>query len=161
VLRRLKDGGVGTGAGDAKHSNVKDLLEQPFYVAMERTYELHILGSVAVLYALGGLPYIVWGYALRTVCVWHATFAVNSLCHMSGGQPYATGDESRNNVAVAMLAFGEGWHNNHHAFSWSARHGLEWWQLDLTWLLIRGLQAVGLATHVKVPSEAQKSKLAR
>ena len=94
-------------------------------------------------------------------CLWHSTFCVNSVCHIWGGQAYETGDESRNNGVVAVLAFGEGWHNNHHAFAFSARHGLEWWQLDATWLLIRGLQVVGLATQVKVPTQAQKGKLLR
>jgi stearoyl-CoA desaturase (delta-9 desaturase) len=73
---------------------------------------------------------------------------------------YNTGDLSRNNWWVAILAWGEGWHNNHHAFEWSARHGLEWYQFDFTWLLIRGLQAVGLATNVKLPSDKQRARLA-
>ena len=86
---------------------------------------------------------------------------MNSVCHIWGAQPYETGDESRNNGVVAALAFGEGWHNNHHAFAYSARHGLEWWQLDATWLLIAGLEALGLATCVKLPTEGQKGKLRR
>jgi stearoyl-CoA desaturase (delta-9 desaturase) len=139
---------------------VPDMLAQPYYVWLERTYELHVLGSVAALALLGGLPYVVWGYALRTVCVWHATFSVNSLAHVWGGRPYDTGDESRNNGAVAWVAFGEGWHNNHHAFPYSARHGLEWWQLDVTWALIRVLYAAGVVTTVRLPTAAERAKTA-
>ena len=84
---------------------------------------------------------------------------MNSVCHIWGAQPYETGDESRNNGVVAALAFGEGWHNNHHAFEFSARHGLEWWQFDTTWLVIRTLQALGLATKVKLPTDVQKARL--
>ena len=157
IRGRLKLAGVG--AAGEESSNVKDLQSQWFYVFMEQTYELHILSSAVALYYLGGWPYLAWGYGLRTVAVWHATFAVNSLCHIWGGQPYVTGDESRNNTLVAMLAFGEGWHNNHHAFSFSARHGLEWWQFDSTWVVICILQFLGLATQVKVPSDAQKHKM--
>lgn len=90
------------------NTNVADLAAQPFYVWLEKTYELHILGSAVALYAVGGAPWLVWGYCLRTVCVWHATFAVNSLAHWVGTQRYATHDESRNNAFVALVAFGEG-----------------------------------------------------
>jgi len=150
---RVRLGGAGDGA-----ALVADMLAQPYYVWLEKTYELHVLGSVALLWALGGLPAVVWGYALRTACVWHATFAVNSVAHVWGGVAYETGDESRNNALVALLACGEGWHNNHHAFAYSARHGLEWWQLDVTWLLIRACQALGVATKVRLPSAAEKAK---
>lgn len=97
---------------------------------------------------------------VRTTLVYHVTWLVNSACHVWGKQAWNTGDLSRNNWWVALLAFGEGWHNNHHAFGYSARHGLEWWQLDMTWYVIRLLQAVGLATDVKLPSEVQRQRMA-
>ncbi|CAH9070262.1 unnamed protein product, partial [Cuscuta epithymum] len=78
---------------------------------------------------------------------------------MWGHQAWNTGDLSRNNWFVALLAFGEGWHNNHHAFEHSARHGLEWWQLDTSWCTIWTLQKLGLAKNVKLPSDAQKRKM--
>jgi stearoyl-CoA desaturase (delta-9 desaturase) len=102
----------------------------------------------------------VWGGALRMVWVYHITWFVNSAAHVWGYQSYNTGDLSRNNWWVGILAWGEGWHNNHHAFEFSARHGLEWWQVDVTWGLIWGLQQLGLATNVKLPTEKQKEKLA-
>lgn len=144
----------------SNRSNAADMAGQPFYRFLATTYAWHVAASAAVLYALGGLPFLVWGFCLRTVWVYHITWFVNSAAHVWGAQPFKTGDLSRNNWWVAVLAFGEGWHNNHHAFEFSARHGLEWWQLDVTWYVIRALQALGLATKVKLPSEAQKARLA-
>ncbi|KAG5537541.1 hypothetical protein RHGRI_024859 [Rhododendron griersonianum] len=97
---------------------------------------------------------------VRIVWVYHITWLVNSACHVWGKQAWNTGDLSRNNWWVALLAFGEGWHNNHHAFEYSARHGLEWWQIDMTWYAVRFFQAIGLATDVKLPTEAQKERMA-
>nr|KAJ0202599.1 hypothetical protein LSAT_V11C500242590 [Lactuca sativa] len=95
---------------------------------------------------------------VRTVWFSHITFFVNSVCHIWGNQAWNTGDLSKNNWWVGVLAFGEGWHNNHHAFEYSARHGLEWWQIDFTWYIIQFFETVGLATNIKVPTDAQKRK---
>ena len=83
---------------------------------------------------------------MRTVWVYHITWAVNSVSHVWGQQTFNTGDLSRNNWPIGILAFGEGWHNNHHAFEFSARHGLEWWQVDMTWGVVSVLKFLGLAT---------------
>jgi len=141
-------------------SNANDMHKQWFYRFLEKTYVWHIVASFAALFAIGGWPAVVWGGALRTIWVYHITWFVNSASHVWGSQDYNTGDLSRNNWWVGILAFGEGWHNNHHAFEFSARHGLKWWQVDMTWMIISGLKAVGLASHVKLPSEAQKARLA-
>ncbi|KAG8379826.1 hypothetical protein BUALT_Bualt07G0129800 [Buddleja alternifolia] len=141
-------------------SNVGDLEKQPYYKFLQSTYIIHPIAVGAMLYALGGFPYIVWGMGVRIVWVYHITWLVNSACHVWGKQMWNTGDLSRNNWGVAVLAFGEGWHNNHHAFEYSARHGLEWWQIDMTWYVIRLLQAIGLADDVKFPTTAQKQKMA-
>ena len=140
-------------------NNAADLAKQPFYTFVQKTYAWHALGSLALLYAVGGLPALIWGGAMRLVWVYHITWFVNSASHVWGTQPFKTGDLSRNNWWVGILAFGEGWHNNHHAFEFSARHGLEWWQVDFTWMVIKALKAVGLASGVKLPSEAQMEKL--
>ncbi|KAK6915059.1 Fatty acid desaturase domain [Dillenia turbinata] len=141
-------------------NNVADLRKQSFYAFIEKTYIVHPIALAALLYAGGGFPYIAWGMGVRTVWVYHITWLVNSACHVWGTQPWNTGDLSRNNWWVSLFAFGEGWHNNHHAFEFSARHGLEWWEVDMTWYVVRLLQAVGLATDVKVPSESQKQRMA-
>ncbi|CAF2127757.1 hypothetical protein IGI04_011939 [Brassica rapa subsp. trilocularis] len=142
-----------------ERNNVGDLEKQPFYQFLRSTYIWHPLALAVALYALGGFPFVVWGMGVRIVWVYHITWLVNSACHVWGEQAWNTGDLSKNNWMVAALAFGEGWHNNHHAFEFSARHGLEWWQLDMTWYVVRFLQAIGLATDVKLPSEAQKQRM--
>nr|GMD84126.1 palmitoyl-monogalactosyldiacylglycerol delta-7 desaturase, chloroplastic-like [Ipomoea batatas] len=141
-------------------TNVGDLESQFFYKFIQRTYIIHPILLAAMLYAIGGSPYVVWGMGVRAVLVYQITFLVNSACHLWGTQAWNTGDLSRNNWLVALLAFGEGWHNNHHAFEFSAKHGLEWWQLDITWYIVWILQTLGLASDVKLPTEAQKRKMA-
>uniref|UniRef100_A0A7N0RF80 Fatty acid desaturase domain-containing protein n=1 Tax=Kalanchoe fedtschenkoi TaxID=63787 RepID=A0A7N0RF80_KALFE len=141
-------------------NNVSDLRKQIFYRFVEKTYYFHALAQAPVLYLAGGFPFVVWGGAVRIVAYLHVTFLVNSVCYLWGGRAWDTGDLSTNNWWMAVVNFGEGWHNNHHAFEWSARHGLEWWQVDATWGVIRLLEAVGLAKDIKLPSEAHKKKMA-
>ncbi|KAL1551385.1 Palmitoyl-monogalactosyldiacylglycerol delta-7 desaturase, chloroplastic [Salvia divinorum] len=143
-----------------ERSNVRDLEKQPFYKFLEKTYIIHHVAFGALLFAMGGFSYIVWGIGVRIVWLSHVTWLVNSACHIWGKQAWNTGDLSRNNWWVAVLAFGEGWHNNHHAFEYSARHGLEWWQIDATWYAIRVLEAIGLATYIKLCTPAQQQKMA-
>nr|GEW03276.1 palmitoyl-monogalactosyldiacylglycerol delta-7 desaturase, chloroplastic-like [Tanacetum cinerariifolium] len=88
----------------------------------------------------------------------HITCLVNSACHIWGKRAWNTDDLSKNNWWVAMVTFGEGWHNNHHAFEYSARHGLQWWQINLCWYMICFLESMGLATNVKVPTQTHKLK---
>jgi len=106
-----------------------------------------VLGFVAL--ALGGWPAVYWTVFLRVVLGLHATWLVNSATHMWGSRRFETKDDSRNSWWVALLSFGEGWHNNHHAYPASAAHGLAWYELDLTYLHIRALQLLGLATGVR------------
>jgi len=98
---------------------------------------------------------LIWGGLVRVFMVHHVTWSVNSICHMWGRKDHETGDESRNNTIVGFLALGEGWHNNHHAFPSSARHGLKWWQFDASWLLIRVMALFGLAGEIKTASRHQ------
>jgi stearoyl-CoA desaturase (delta-9 desaturase) len=102
-----------------------------------------------------GVAGLVWGGLIRIFAYQHATFSVNSICHMFGSQDYRSRDEARNNRLVAALVFGEGWHNNHHAFPASARHGLDPGQFDVSWWVIRGAERLGLVWDVKVPDESQ------
>jgi stearoyl-CoA desaturase (Delta-9 desaturase) len=117
---------------------------------------LGLLIPAGIGYALGGwwgaLTGFLWGGLVRVFLGHHITWCVNSVCHLWGARPYQSGDESRNNPVVGVLALGEGWHNNHHAFPTSARHGLRWWQIDLSYYLIRLMSWVGLAWKVRVPS---------
>ncbi len=134
-----------------------DIATDPVYRFCERWFlGLQLLLAVG-LYAWGqawvgnGWSFVLWGVCLRLVVVYHVTWFVNSATHRFGYQTYESGDCSRNCWWVALLAFGEGWHNNHHAFPSSARHGLQWWELDLTWGLICLLRFLGLATRVRLP----------
>jgi stearoyl-CoA desaturase (Delta-9 desaturase) len=95
---------------------------------------------------------LLWGGLVRIFFVHHVTWSINSVCHMWGGQPFRGQDQSRNNLIFGVLAFGEGWHNNHHAFPTSARHGFRWWQLDASYWTIRAMALCGLAWNVKVPA---------
>lgn len=100
----------------------------------------------------GALWGLVWGGLARVFLVHHVTWSVNSACHLWGSRPFQSRDESRNNAILGILAMGEGWHNNHHAFPTSARHGLLWWQVDLSYWIIRALAAAGLAHEIRVPT---------
>ena len=134
-------------------SNARDLKTDGFYRFLKRNY-IHITVLQAAAFAgLGGLGALVWGFFLRVAFVWHVTWAVNSLSHVWGFQSYKTDDISMNNWFVALLGFGEGWHNNHHAFEESAAHGLRWWQFDPTWYCILALKKLRLARCVRTPSQ--------
>ena len=111
-----------------------------------------VLGGLLTQSWLGVLLGFIWGGLARIFLVHHITWSVNSVCHIWGTRPFRSHDHSRNNLIFGILALGEGWHNNHHAFPTSARHGLRWWEIDTSYLIIRGLEAVGLARRVRVPS---------
>lgn len=113
------------------------------------------LGGLLTMSWVGVLLGFIWGGLVRVFFVHHVTWSVNSICHFWGAKPFNTGDESRNNAVFGVLAMGEGWHNNHHAFPTSARHGLRWWQLDASYVVIWVMSKIGLAWDVRVPSPAR------
>ena len=129
---------------------VPDLLKDKFHVFFARYYYVPLILSAFVFYAVGGWELVLWGVFLRVVVGWHTTWFVNSLAHLFGERPFATKDDSTNNWFVALLTFGEGWHNNHHAFPTSARHGLQWYQLDMNWLTIQLFKRFGWAKNIRV-----------
>lgn len=132
----------------------RDLAVDPYYRLLEYGGIWMTLVLAGILFAAGGWPCVIWGIFVRLVITYHATWLVNSAAHESGYRSYNAGDRSTNNWWVALLAWGEGWHNNHHAFPASARHGLRWYEIDFTWLIIRILAALGVATDIKLPSTA-------
>jgi len=143
--------------GKANHNNAwvmsnyaPDLAKHRFYVWLHNYHWVPILLLGLVLLALGGIPLMLWGICLRVVVGLHATWLVNSATHMWGGRRFATRDDSRNNWWVALVTFGEGWHNNHHAHPTSARHGLAWYEFDPTWIQINVLKFFGIARSVQV-----------
>ncbi|HKV25754.1 MAG TPA: fatty acid desaturase [Candidatus Acidoferrum sp.] len=142
--------------GQAMHSNAKgllayvpDLRKDKFHALMTKFHWVPLVLLGVGLFLAGGWPLLLWGVFLRTVVGLHATWLVNSATHMWGSRRFLTDDTSKNSFWVALLTFGEGWHNNHHAVPQSARHGLTWYEIDLNWYGIWALQALGLAHDVK------------
>jgi len=126
-----------------------ELAQQKMLWFFEKTFILWQIAMAVGLYALGGLPFLLWGVCVRMVVAYHSTWFVNSATHLWGYRTYATRDESRNLWWVALLSYGEGWHNNHHAHPANARAGHKWWEIDMTFWSIRALQMVGMAYDVK------------
>jgi len=145
--------------GETKHNNTRvmakyapDLAKDPFYVWLNNYHWVPLVVLTTILALAGGLPMVLWGIGMRVVVGLHATWLVNSATHMWGARRFNTRDDSRNNWWVALITFGEGWHNNHHAHPASARHGLAWYEVDHSWILIKFLRAIGIAKAVKVAS---------
>jgi stearoyl-CoA desaturase (delta-9 desaturase) len=129
-----------------------DLGRQRFYVWLDAYHWVAPAAFGAALLAIGGLPLFLWAGCLRTIFGLHATWLVNSATHLWGSRRFATRDDSRNNWWVALITFGEGWHNDHHAHPSSARHGLAWYEFDLSWLELKLLRGMGIARSVQVAS---------
>jgi stearoyl-CoA desaturase (delta-9 desaturase) len=138
----------------------QDLREDPVVRAVNRQFYWWALAGLALPALLGGLITLsyagalwgfLWGGLVRILFVHHITWSVNSVCHLWGTRPFSVGDHSRNNAVVGFFALGEGWHNNHHAFPTSARHGLHWWQFDISYIVIRLMSLLGLARKVRTP----------
>ncbi len=128
----------------------KDMVSDPFYQFLNNYFFPLQVALGVVLYAIGGWPFVFWGVFARLVIVYHCTWLVNSATHKFGYRNFETTDNSTNCWWVALTTYGEGWHNNHHAYQYSARHGMKWWELDITWMTIQLLQLLGLATKVKL-----------
>jgi stearoyl-CoA desaturase (delta-9 desaturase) len=145
---------------DLAHYN-KDLRHSRLLRVASALFPLWVALGLLIPAALGGLitqswtgvwTGLIWGGLMRVFLVHHVTWSINSVCHLWGTRPYVSDDESRNNFVFGVLALGEGYHNTHHAFPTSARHGLRWWEVDVSYYVIRGLALAGLAWDVKLPS---------
>jgi fatty-acid desaturase len=144
-------------SGTSNHNNTRvmskyapDLAKDRFYVWLNNNHWVPSVALALVLFAIGGLPLMLWGVFFRVVFGLHATWLVNSATHMWGRRRFITRDNSRNNWWVALITFGEGWHNNHHAHPTSARHGLAWYEFDPSWIQIKVLKFLGIAKSVRV-----------
>ena len=129
---------------------IPDLLKDKFHVLLTKYYLVPIILSGFLLYAVGGWSMVLWGVFVRVVVGWHTTWFVNSLSHIFGKRRFDTNDDSTNNWFVAILTFGEGWHNNHHAYPTSARHGLKWFQFDMNWITICIFEKLGWAKQIRI-----------
>jgi stearoyl-CoA desaturase (delta-9 desaturase) len=154
----------------ARDRYAPDLLADPILRFVDRMFPVWALGGLAAAFGLGfalggtveaGLTALLWGGGIRLFLLHHVTYSINSVCHVFGRRRFATPDESRNVFWLSLFSFGESWHNNHHAFPTSARHGLGRWEIDPAALVIRGLEKLGLAWDVvTVSPERQARKLA-
>ena len=154
----LCDNGHDRRAMEARYA--PELVADPVHRLMNRW---HVVPNVLVglgLYAWGGWPLVIWGVFFRIVFGLHCTWLVNSATHTWGYRTWETNEDSRNLWWVGLLAFGEGWHNNHHAFQRSARHGLAWWEFDANWVFIRTMTALGVFREVQLlPKNAERFRI--
>jgi stearoyl-CoA desaturase (Delta-9 desaturase) len=148
----------------------RDLYDDPLIRRIDRLYLAWVVLSLGIPFVVGawadgwslrgGLIGLVWGGLVRIFLFQHMTWSVNSICHTFGRRHFVTSDESRNNWLIAITTFGEGWHNNHHAFPGSAVHGIKRGQIDMSWWIIRGLERLGLVWNVKVPTPERLARRA-
>lgn len=143
--------------GDTHHNNTElmgkyapDLNRDQFYRWLNTNHWMSLTAVGLILLAVGGWGMVLWGIFLRVVVGLHATWLVNSATHMWGSRRFETRDDSRNSWWVALITFGEGWHNNHHAHPVSARHGLAWYEFDISWITLKMLNAIGVVSDLKV-----------
>lgn len=138
----------------------RNLVDDPMVVFVSRTFLFWSILTLVIPFALGGWTGLLWGGLVRIFLTHHVTWSVNSVCHTFGKREFETNDRSRNEWVVGLLGFGEGWHNNHHAFPRSAFHGLHWWQFDLSGYVIWMFERVGLAKNVYRVSPAMRARWA-
>jgi stearoyl-CoA desaturase (delta-9 desaturase) len=142
-----------------KLDRVRDLARYPELRWLDRFHAVPAIGYAAVLFAVGGVPVLLWGYFVSTVLLWHGTFVVNSLAHVVGRRRYATADASRNSLLIALATMGEGWHNNHHHYQSTANQGWFWWEIDVSYYLLRTLEGIGVVHDLRRPPAAVRDAL--
>lgn len=130
---------------------IKDFAKYPELIFLNRFDSLPPIIYATLLFIFGGWKYLIWGYFVSTVLVYHVTFSINSLAHMFGSRRFNTDDQSRNNWWLAILTFGEGWHNNHHFWPSSARQGFNFYQIDITYMILRLLAMLGIVWDLRTP----------
>jgi stearoyl-CoA desaturase (delta-9 desaturase) len=132
-------------------AHIKDWLKYPELRWLDRFQWVPPTGLLLLCYAIAGESGLVWGFLVGTVLLYHATFLVNSVCHIVGTRRYSTADGSRNNAVVALLTMGEGWHNNHHHYPRSARQGFRWWEVDISYYALYLLARLGVVWDLRTP----------
>jgi stearoyl-CoA desaturase (delta-9 desaturase) len=136
------------------YGTVRDLTKYPEIVLLDRFTYLPAFTLGFGMWLWGGWPMLVVGFFWSTVALYHGTFFINSLAHVHGSQRYLTGDDSRNSLFLALITFGEGWHNNHHHYQSSTRQGFKWWEIDITYYILRALSWTGLVWDLRAPPKA-------
>jgi stearoyl-CoA desaturase (Delta-9 desaturase) len=137
---------------------IKDFASYPELRWLDRHPLVPPVALSLLTYALGGFDALYWAMGVGTVLVWHGTFTINSFTHLFGRRRYATSDDSRNSLLFALITLGEGWHNNHHYYQRSCSQGFYWWEIDITYYVLRAMQAVGLVRKIHVVPEHVREK---
>jgi stearoyl-CoA desaturase (delta-9 desaturase) len=146
---------------DTSLDQIGDFARFPELVWLNRWHVVPPIGLALLCLAIGGFGGLLWGFAISTVLLWHATYSINSLAHRWGTRRYDTADTSRNNLLLGLLTLGEGWHNNHHHYCASARQGFFWWEIDVSYYVLRALAAVGVIWDVREPPAHVVQRTAR
>ena len=141
---------------ETRNELIRDFAHFPELRWLDRHHVVPPLVMLGTLLLAGGVPAAIWGAFTSSVLLWHLTFTINSLAHTVGSARYPTGDDSRNNPLLALLTLGEGWHNNHHHYPSSSTFGFFWWEVDLTYWVLKALEATGLIWGVReIPAEVR------
>ena len=138
---------------ETDYSRISDLARYPELRWLNKWHVVPGVVLAVALFFIGGWHALLWGFFVSTTLLWHGTFTINSLSHMWGKRRYTTTDDSKNNPVLAIVTMGEGWHNNHHYYPRSVRQGFRWWQIDMTYYVLRALALVGIVWDLHVPSQ--------
>ncbi len=138
---------------DTQNDQIRDFTRYPELVWVNKYHYVPVLVYAGALYATLGLWGFFWGFVVSTVLLWHGTFTINSLSHVFGKRRFDTTDDSRNNWLLALITMGEGWHNNHHHYQSTANQGFYWWEIDMSYYILRMLRAVGLVWDLRTPPQ--------
>jgi stearoyl-CoA desaturase (delta-9 desaturase) len=133
---------------------IRDFASYPELRWLNKYWPVPLAAGAVGLWLIGGLPWVIWGGLVSTVLLWHGTFTINSLSHVYGSRRYATTDESKNNFILALITLGEGWHNNHHHYQSSANQGFFWYEIDVSFMVIRLLGLLGIVWDIRTPPKA-------
>ncbi len=138
---------------ETDYKNISDLARYPELRFLNKWHALPGVALAVALYFIGGMHALVWGFFVSTTLLWHGTFTINSLSHMFGKRRYETTDDSKNNWLLALVTMGEGWHNNHHHYQRSCAQGFYWWEVDMTFYVLKALSLVGLVRDLQTPPQ--------
>jgi stearoyl-CoA desaturase (delta-9 desaturase) len=138
---------------ETDYARISDLSRYPELRWLNKWHAVPGIALAVALFFIGGWHALLWGFFVSTTLLWHGTFTINSLSHIWGKRRYATTDDSKNNPVLAIVTMGEGWHNNHHYYPRSVRQGFRWWQIDMTYYILRSLAVVGIVWDLHVPSQ--------
>lgn len=136
---------------ETQFSAIPDFAKFPELQWLNRHYLIPPIAMAVLIYLIGGSTHLIWGFFVSTTLLWHGTFTINSLSHVWGRVRFVSNDTSRNNWVLAIVTMGEGWHNNHHAYAVSTRQGFYWWEVDMSYLVLRALSKVGIVWDIKEP----------